>query len=468
MVENANNAEIVVDTAGNDDRARPRWLTAITALNVAIAVSYLICKPPQTHTLSFKARLFTSAVYILIACLAGSFGTWIALPRRSRRHFPPLALWGMRCWVFLPSIMMFLRTNSVWAPLIAFCSAALMALYSGRLIDTGTYPSPQKTEAYSDVEKNIFITQLRFEPVSWISFAISLSVYGALASAITGKLILLTILLAIGTFVLISQIMTAQARTREKATQRSRPYALIASAIFCAFVALSVPGQMHNFHVPRLAPSTRRSAKQSSEGHSSEGYRTIVLWPVPKKEKKMMLPLLEKNTFSQNKAKPWVIPFYGPYWYFKISGEAPGPMARTTRGDPLKVNVRSTDDAPLLMEAHQYLSDPVDLACCHEIQVVFSNDVSLGASEVGLSLTDSHAKVKSKASQSLGIKSIALNTPPQLDGGTSPIEETVTFPLPRPGTIQKFDQITVILLPHYRYSTAGRKVAIESFVMVPN
>jgi hypothetical protein len=182
----------------------------------------------------------------------------------------------------------------------------------------------------------------------------------------------------------------------------------------------------------------------------------------------LTLPSLETNAFSQNKAKPWIIPFYGPYWYFKISGEAPGRMARTTRGDPLKVNVRSTDDAPLLMEAHQYLSESVDLACCREIQVVFRNDVSLGASEVGLSLTDSHAKVKSKVSQSLGIKPIDLNTPPQLDGGTSPIEETVTFPLPKPGTIRKFDQITIILLPHLRYSTAGRKVAIERFVMVPN
>jgi hypothetical protein len=163
-------------------------------------------------------------------------------------------------------------------------------------------------------------------------------------------------------------------------------------------------------------------------------------------------------------AKPWIIPFYGPYWYFKFPGESPGPDARTTHGDPLKVNVRSSDRGPLLMEAHQYLSDPIDLSCCREMQIVFRNDVSLGALAVGLSLTDS----ESKLSQNLGIKYVVPSPADQPPGNTSPVEQTLIFPFPKHGLVKRFDAITVTLLPDGRHLTAGRKVAVERFVIIPN
>jgi hypothetical protein len=457
--------ETVADSADRTYNNRPRWLAVVTGLNLAIAVSYLLCKPPQTHTLSLNARLLSSAAYILIACAAGSFGTWIALSRDSRHQFPSLALWSIRCWVFLPSIMMFLREKAVWAPLIAFLSAILMAVYLSRMPGVTAYRPSQQAETHQDIEKYIFITQLHFEPVSWATFTASLCLYGAVTSAIAGKTALLTLLLAIGTFLLVSQIIATQSKARDQASPRSRPYSLLTSAFLCVFVALSVPGQMRSVHMQDPAASALRSARQASQGNSSAGYRTIVLWPVPKKEKMIISPSLAIDTTAGHKAKPWVIPFDGPYWYFKIPGESPGSMARTAHGDPLKVNVRSTDSSPLLMEAHQYLPDPVDLSCCREIQVVFSNDVSLGASQVGISLTDSHAK--SKPTQSLGIKSIPISDLDPMQAGTLPVEQTVSFPLPKPGTIRQFDQITVVLLPHHQFSTAGRKVAIERFIMIP-
>jgi len=163
-------------------------------------------------------------------------------------------------------------------------------------------------------------------------------------------------------------------------------------------------------------------------------------------------------------AKPWIIPFNGPYWYFKLPGESPGPNARTTRGDPLKVNVHSTDRAPLLMEAHQYLAAPINMTCCREMQIVFRNDVTLGALALGLSLTDS----RRKTSQSLGIKFISSNPADQPPGNASPVEETLIFPFPQRAIIQRFDAITVTLLPDAKHPTAGRKVAVERFVVIPN
>ena len=118
------------------------------------------------------------------------------------------------------------------------------------------------------------------------------------------------------------------------------------------------------------------------------------------------------------------------------------------------------------MEAHQHLSDPIDLDCCREMQIVFRNDISFGAFAVGISLTDSHSQ--GKLSQNLGVKYVAPSSADQAPVNTSPVEETLIFPFPKPGTIKKFDAITVILLPDAEHLTAGRKVAVERFVMIPN
>lgn len=448
--------------AGTDHplTARRQWLAMILGLSLAIAVSSIICQPPRSHTHSLGARLFTAAAYILIACLAGALGTWITLSRNTRHQFRNLALWGIRCWVFLPSIMIFLREKAPWAPIIAFSSAVLMALYLSRMPDATTPRSNQ------EVERNSFITQLHFERISAATIAASLCLYGAVVSAMTGRTGLLTLFMAIGSFLLLSQIIATQATANRRSSQKPRPSALLASAFLCVFVALTVPGQRLHIHLEPPSASSPQSSKQASQPNSSAGYRTIVLWPVTKKEKILITPSVDTDATSGHKARPWVIPFDGPYWYFKFPGESPGPFARNAHGDPLKVNVRSTDSSPLLMEAHQYLPAPIDLSCCRELQVVFRNDLSFGASQVGILLTNSHAKLK--LSQSLGIRPIASGSPDQPRQNASPIEETVSFPLPKPGTIKQFDQITVALLPRYPYATAGRKVAIERFIMIPN
>jgi hypothetical protein len=64
------------------------------------------------------------------------------------------------------------------------------------------------------------------------------------------------------------------------------------------------------------------------------------------------------------------------------------------------------------MEAHQHLSDPIDLDCSREMQIVFRNDVSVGALAVGICLTNSHSK--GTQSQNLGVKYVAPGVPIKL------------------------------------------------------
>jgi hypothetical protein len=458
------------EQSGND-RSRT-WFALATGFNLAIAVCYLTCKPLQTRTLSWPARLLTSAAYLLVASLIGALGTWSMLPRSSRRHFRPLALCGVRGWVFVPAIVLFLQYKSFWAPLIAIVSAALMAVCLYSSTDAMPKPAPETSRSQQYLQKNLFTSEVRLAPTSWVPFGLSLLLYSAALSAIAREIELLTLFLAAYTFLLVLQITAAQAEAKDPNNdigRRSRSYSSIATAFCCVFIALSVSPRVWQDpllawkHSPSHPPPTKK--QRPLRDHSSSGYRTIVLWPIQKKEKVVPSPHLN-NASSRGTAKPWIIPFYGPYWYFKSLGESPGPNARTTRGDPLKVNVRSTDSGQLLMEAHQYLPDPIDMTCCREMQIVFRNDVSLGAFAVSISLTDSHSK--SRLSQNLGVKFVAPSPADQTPDNTSPVEETLTFPFPKHGTIKKFDAITVVLLPDANHRTAGRKVAVEMFVMVPN
>jgi hypothetical protein len=348
-----------------------------------------------------------------------------------------------------------------------------MAAYLYRFTEAIPYGEHEIPRSQQYLEKNLFTTQVRLAPTSWVPVGLSLGLYGALLSAVAGKIILVTLLLAASTFILVLQIKAAQTKKdqgqSENTDRRPHLYSLIATAFFRGFIALSASSNPWRdpFLGQARVPSSLATAKQpSSSDHSSRGYRAIVLWPIQKPEKVIPSPPLEMNASSLNIAQQWIIPFYGPYWYFEFPGESPGPNARTTQGDPLKVNVHSTDRGPLLMEAHQQLSDSIDLDCCREMQIVFRNDISFGAFAVGISLTDSHSQ--GELSQNLGVKYVGPSSADHPRGNTSAVEETLIFPFPKPGTIKKFDAITVILLPDAEHLTAGRKVAVERFVMIPN
>lgn len=450
----------VADAAEGKGWSRSR-LAVATGLNMAIAVGYLAFKPPDTHTLSLKTRLLSAALYLLIACLVGALGTWIVLGRRSRGQFPALARCGVRGWVFVPAIVLFLRHQSAWAPLLAVLSAALMAAYLGRFTDA----IPRRyADGAGHGERAIFTGQVRVEPTSWVSFVVSLCFYGAAVSAVDGRLVYVTVLLAAGAFLLVGTRARNEGKEDEK---RSYPYLLVTAAFYCAFVALSASAgssgfaaRMRAFNAWEQSLAKPRPPKQEAvEEGPYGGYRGVVLWPVAKKEKIIPAAPVRMDPSSHNIARPWVIPFYGPYWYFKSPNRSPGPRAHTTQGDPLKVNVRSTDRAPLMMEAHQNLPDPIEMGCCREIQVVFRNDVALGALEVSVSLSDSRLG----RPQSLGVKHVAE----QPAGEGSTVEETLSFPFPKGGNLERFDRITVIFLPDASHLTAGRRVAVERFVMIP-
>ena len=340
---------------------RPRdWLALVTGLNVAAVACYLVCKVPW-RTMSLTGRVRTSIVYLVVACVAGVAGTWVTLPRDARRDFLRLVGCGMRGWIFLPAIALFLRQDQAWGMLVAVVTAALMAAYVFRLTGAGVKGGVDGSGLEQSGEKMLFSTEVRLAPTTWVPFGLSVCLYGAFFAGAAGRNVVATLLLAVTSFLLGLELIAARARMRQirnkEVGQRSHPYGLMIAAFCCVLLAMSVPGVSGSI-IPGLGgPLSNDAATKPISLRPASGYQAIVLWPIKKEERVIPAPHLKIDSLaSAGDAKKWIIPFYGPYLYFKFAGESLGPDARTTKGDPLKVNVYSTDRAPLLMEAHQQLS----------------------------------------------------------------------------------------------------------------
>ena len=128
--------------------------------------------------------------------------------------------------------------------------------------------------------------------------------------------------------------------------------------------------------------------------------------------------------------------------------------------------MHSTDSAPLLMEAYQNLGTSIDLKCCSEIDVAITNaDVRPGTIALGIRLADSSSI--GEPSQDLGERTIVSSKAAQIPLNRPPVEEVLRFPIPRPTTIHRFNEITIVFLSARERARGGAKVSIQSFTLIP-
>src|SRR5262249_43528966 len=157
------------------------------------------------------------------------------------------------------------------------------------------------------------------------------------------------------------------------------------------------------------------------------GYRGVVLWPEIDPHPILLVPpppklLLNVPVAAAPHSESFA--FSGVYWFFKAPDVRPPEHSPRIRGNPAKMVLRSSDDYPLLMEAHQLFSSPVDLRCCSQIQVVIKNaDSDPGA--VLLELVLSNTAMPREAGQSLGSKRVLSQPATGSVGDSVAVEETL-------------------------------------------
>jgi hypothetical protein len=442
------------------------WLLIATGFFSAAFMAGLLCRSPLPNTLSWTTLFLRSAAYIVLTAAAGALG--MGIPWLFLRAKPPFSLTSLSKkvgigWIFLPCITLLYRHESPWMLLVLAVTTVAVALSLRRLFPVSVESDQRKLP--NDLPALYGLPIAAFRPLREVFIA--LCAQAALVFAITGSLFLAGILLSTSLSLLVWRWIAPDSRTTTRFTGRRPHIMLCAFALFLTMFLLISPSdsQLHSTfglnHLPRKPPSLAQPAdKPSSE------YVGIILWPPPIK-KEIIPPLPRDHSFAiGGVAKPVVIPFDGPYWYFKAPSKRPGPHAHIAHGKPTDVTVGSSDWAPLLMEAHQTLGSSIDLSCCSEIDVAITNaDARPGKIALGIVLTDSNSL--GKPWQALGEQTIVSSEADQIPLNRPPVKEILRFPISRAALMRRFNEITIVFLPAKERARGGAKVSIQSFTLIP-
>ncbi|MGB9455836.1 MAG: hypothetical protein WCB12_07330 [Bryobacteraceae bacterium] len=186
----------------------------------------------------------------------------------------------------------------------------------------------------------------------------------------------------------------------------------------------------------------------------------VILWPEVMPETTLVAPILSGTSFSVHATRPLGIPFSGEYWMFRAPNTRPPYGSLFRRGSPAWLAFSTTDHAPLEMEAHHRLDQPIDLRCCRTIQVAIWNaDHYPGTVALELILIDTGRR--GRPSQSLG------TSPVRSSPGSLPVRETLEFSIPAAPELRRFDEFEILFHRDRNRIDKSAHIEIERFVLIP-
>jgi hypothetical protein len=384
----------------------------------------------------------------------------------------PLASSLCIAWLLFPTFVLFLWEASIGLLLIAPAAAAALAICQQRLFATEAKPSaPPET-----TERVLFAAPPPAPSERKAALIASLCIYAAAIATVNQAIAGASFFLVICSFLLVSRWtatdLEAAAERKNIAPSGKRLATVALLAILVTWIALvpwlrtSAPAAGMRPGAEAAGSAPKHPPRHTTGDGSSDAYHAILLWPFPPKQP-ILPPVPRAASFHPGaNADPLVIPFDGSYRYFQTPGVWLPSRAHVAHGSPLNVNIHSADWGPLLMEAHQQLGQPLNLACCREIQMAIRNgDNRPGRVLLGLVLTDS--SLPGKPSQILAPQPVLSSQPGHFALKSAPQDETVSFAIPEHGKLRQFDEITVLFLPDPERSALGSKIAVHQFVLMP-
>jgi hypothetical protein len=426
---------------------------------------------------SWTAFFLRSIAYLIGVAAAGIAGTqilWTLLSEKPTLDLRGLFLTFASSWAFLPSIVFFYREHSVYLLLATSLATAVTAVSLKRLSATSTLET--------DLPIQFPISQLNAPPdfsglpttsrrnLYWI-VAISIAAQLSLLLWLLNQIPLACLLLVIPSCVLAWQATNPSPNPAQ--VNPTRSYILYGIALIFTAIALlpwlNLPLAIRINHLLGRADIRSQNFHPRNQlTFEASAFTSIVLYPTPTKQKpKVVPPKPQSPTLGQQRAaaKPLVIPFDGAYWYFQPPDTSPASNAHIMHGKPTNVNMHSTNDDPLQMEAHQHLANSIAIDCCKQIDLALTNaDNSPGLIAVEVLLTD--ATVPTHPTQTLGQKTIVSSEPAHFALVRAPVNETLHFNIPS-GKLRHFNEITVIFLPSRERALGGAKVSLQDFTLVP-
>jgi hypothetical protein len=165
--------------------------------------------------------------------------------------------------------------------------------------------------------------------------------------------------------------------------------------------------------------------------------------------------------------RPFQIPFSGVYWMYRPPFDRPPRTSHVQQGSPLKLSFRTTDHAPMSMEAYQKLGQAIDIRCCRAIQLAISNtDPYPGTVALELVVIDS----QSASQPMLSLGTVSITSSPRSSSLASKAvltQETLEFAIPAVAPLRQFDVIKMIYHPDPVRLERSSRISIERFLLLP-
>ncbi len=437
----------------------------------AVAVAYVLQQKLHPRTFSWAGLFLRAALYIGITLVAGCFGIWVASILRKRQSALGLARLSRTvgaAWLFLPCLAV-LQSRQSWWIFVAGTLIAVIAALSLRSL----FPEATQSDIPPLAVETAAMPSLYGLPPAnsqlLRSLFIVLCTQAAIFCAINGYLVLALALFTLAIYLIVWRWSASDHDLVPALSSRRTAGGLCVIALLCTVVAL-LPFSGSGMQFGRLGIAERSARKDhllTNRIASDYDYMgVIVLSPVVKRTKILPpVPHLD-SALTGRASEPLVIPFDGPYWYFKQPHTDPGPRAHVIHKQATDINVRSTNWLPLRMEAHQNLGLPIDLACCREIDIALTNaDNRPGTITLDMLLTNS--ATHGSSTEDLGNQLIPSSEVDPLPSSRAPVHELLKFPIPPHGVLRQFNAITVVFQPSRNRAQLGAKVSIQNFTLIP-
>jgi|GEM_PF-554618 len=454
----------------------------------ALIAGFLLCRLPDAQVPTFSLLCVRAGFYVLAGVLAGICGTYLywknpASPFSVREPLPfgVFVLTCARGWVWVPAMVILSEQLSPATAIIATIGA--LTLTSGvRRVSFAVFAAePHRDQVTKQSGANLFVESLYLPYVEPYGYAIAICLYAGGAALFTRSYHTAAALLAFAAAVFAWKKTIPQSAGLDWSKERKRAALRLAAFAIPALLVTAwalLDGVAHRNHLAAVSAAVRANAEDRDAGDSagqpqgdktsvgSSGYESVILWPSVKKEPVTPPISVENNLLAPGTKEPLIIHFNGPYWYLQPPNRVPGRRAHLAKGTPLALDIHSSNSVALVMDAHQYLSAPIRIARCREITVEVANrDNTIGAISLGILLTDG-ASAKNPTLY-LGEQPIISAQMGHFSIKSAPVFETLHFSIAPDVKLQKFNEITVLILPDVEHQFDAPKIAIEQFELFP-
>jgi hypothetical protein len=445
------------------------WGGIAAGLMAAVIVAWW-SRPDISRGITIPFAATRGMLWLVATAIAGTMGMALAggfAQTRNRRQLLRAGANAVPVWVLIPPLVL----------LFVEASPRLLVLVGGMAAGLAVcLRAVAPAIAEDDAETGAMAAGPRFAELppsksgKKQSALIAICLEAAFVFGLRGDLFWSGIWLAVGSLLLTWKTLSSPAKPeRRPLNVRTRLGSAAVAAMAVVIALLLLRPSLGRVGEQGGAASASTQVKQRKAGAAiDDAYRGIVLFTVTDKKKELPPLPVQQNVLRAGASRPVVIPFDGSYWYFQAPQHGPGLHPHLAHGDPVSMNIYSTGWVPLAMQAHQTLAQPIPVHGGEGFELTLRNaDNREGRIEVGVLLTDSRTRALEKPTLVLGVKPMLSSEPPEFTYKGSPVEEDLTFVIPQQPAMREFDTITVLFFPPAVRDTAGARVGIRQFTLLP-